>query len=199
MVITGEKSFEELHTLALTAARNIHLQDEVEHGRSIDKYGNVRKFTGGEKWVDIDVDENTRITIHNHRQSETGSRLTIRCTHPSPPQEQKIPETFSGDDVYHFLINKQLCEIIVCGYGYYFYLRRGTFRGREMPVWNEICSIFSRVKDRVLKEYAKDPLNLAKSMKTKEKEVYLLIEEGIHEEVSRYLASKGLSYGRSKL
>ena len=68
-----------------------------------------------------------------------------------------------------------------------------------MPVRNEICSIFSRVKDRVLKEYAKDPLNLAKSMKTKEKEVYLLIEEGIHEEVSAYLASKGLSYGRSKL
>ena len=181
MVITGEKSFEELHTLALTAARNIHLQSNIEHGRSIDKFGIVRKFAGGEGWVDIDVDENTRITIHNH------------------PQEQKIPETFSGDDVYHFLINKQLCEIIVCGYGYYFYLRRGTFRGREMPVRNEICSIFSRVKDRVLKEYAKDPLNLAKSMKTKEKEVYLLIEEGIHEEVSAYLASKGLSYGRSKL
>ena len=154
---------------------------KVSEIREILKDLDAEVLTMKEAGIDIDVDENTRITIHNH------------------PQEQKIPETFSGDDVYHFLINKQLCEIIVCGYGYYFYLRRGSFRGREMPVRNEICSIFSRVKDRVLKEYAKDPLNLAKSMKTKEKEVYLLIEEGIHEEVSAYLASKGLSYGRSKL
>ena len=85
MVITGEKSFEELHSLALTAARNIHLQDEVEHGRSIDKYGTVRKFSGDKDGVYIDVTEDTRIIVHNHRQSETGSRLTIRCTHPSPP------------------------------------------------------------------------------------------------------------------
>ena len=86
MVITGEKSFEELHTLALTAARNIHLQDEVEHGRSIDKYGTVRKFSGDKDGVYIDVTEDTRIIVHNRRQSETGSRLTIRAfgSHPSP-------------------------------------------------------------------------------------------------------------------
>ena len=181
MVITGEKSFEELHTLALTAARNIHLQDEVEHGRSIDKYGTVRKFSGDKDGVYIDVTEDTRIIVHNH------------------PHEFKAPNTFSGYDVYNFLANKQLCESIVCGYGYYFYLRRGTFTGSPMEVKNSLEKLYQEVIREVGDTYAADPSNQHKSLKCRTKELNILFEAEFHNELAKELGRKGLLYGRVKL
>lgn len=181
MVILEEKSFEELHLLALKTAANIHLQDDVEHGRSIDRYGNVKKFTGDKDSVRIDITQDTRITVHNH------------------PHDYKIPTTFSSDDVYHFIAKKQLLEIITCGYGYYFYLQRGTFSGGAMEVAEGIDRIFAEVPGRVNKEYVKNPENAGKSIKRRVREVNELAENEIHERMGEFLGSKGLSYGKDKL
>lgn len=176
-----EKNFEELHKIALKAARNIHLQDKVEHGRSIDIYGNVEKFAGGCDWVDIAINTNTRMAVHNH------------------PNEYKEPESFSDCDIYHFLSKKYLWEVIVCGYGYYFYLRRGSFNGLSGDVQKDVLKIRAKVKREVKKEYLADERNNNKTIKRKMKELTHAAEARYHEELSTYLREKGLSYGKEKL
>ena len=181
MVTKSEMPFSELHEIAVRTAKNIHLQDSAEHGRTIDKTGNIKKFVGGIDWVIIDINQDTRIAIHNH------------------PNEYKTPETFSDYDIYNFLSRKYLCEIIVCGYGYYFYLRRGTYKGLSMDIKSEVARIRTRVKQKIKKEYLADDSNDSKTLRRRIKEMNVKAERAYHKELCEFLSGKGLSYGRVKL
>ena len=181
MVKKIEKPFLELHKIAVRVAKNIHLSDDVEHGRTIDKYGDVIKYVGGVDWVDIDINQDTRIIIHNH------------------PNEYKTQETFSDYDIYNFLSRKYLCENIVCGYGYYFYLKRGTYEGLSADISSEVVRIRAKVKREVMKEYLADISNDSKTPKVKTKEMNIKAEKKYHNELCVFLSGKGLSYGKVKL
>ena len=176
-----EKDFETLHKLAVQTARNIHLRSDAEHGRSIDKYGNIIKTVGDDSGVYIEVNQDVRITVHNH------------------PNEYKISEPFSDEDIYRFLTKKHLVEILVCGYGYYYYLRRGNYNGLSIDVRNDVKKLFRETQNRVLKEYTKNIENAVKSYKRGLKEINTLFESEYHKELQKYLNGKGLSYGKVKL
>jgi len=181
MVTKGEKSFSELHEIAVRVAKNIHHCNDSEHGRSIDKYGAVRKFTGDFNGVYIDIIKDTRITVHNH------------------PHKYKIPNTFSDEDIYRLLTKKHLCEIIVCSYGYYFTLRRGSYAGLSMDIRNQVKEMYQEIKIRVIKEWAMNPENSNKYLKTAEREVNSRLEKEYQKELTAYLTSKGLCYEKVKI
>ena len=185
MVKKIEKSFSELHNLAVDVAKNIH-KSNIEHGISIDKYGDIRKFVGDAFGVGISIVTNTRITVHNH------------------PSEYKVSNSFSDLDIYNFLVTEQLCEIIMCSYGYLYFLRRGSYKitsEATMPtrISKKAKEIYHSVREKVEKEYPKYPENAEKTLKRATKEMEELLWSEYHKELKEYLTSKGLSYGRVKI
>ena len=181
MVKKIEMPFSELHKIAVRVAKNIHLCDDVEHGRTIDKYGEIRKFSGDLDGVYIDVVQDTRIIVHNH------------------PHKYKISNTFSYEDIYRFLTKKYLCEIIVSSYGYYYILRRGTYKGLSLEISNHAKELYFEIKDKVIKECSQNPDNRNLPLRTIRKKTNAALELEYHKALKEFLTGKGLSYERCKI
>lgn len=176
-----EKSPNSLHAIAVKVAKNIHRMSDAEHGRSIDKFGAVSNYVGSMDEVGIEINEDTRITVHNH------------------VSQFKTQTTFSEYDVYNFVAKKQLIEIIVCCYGYYYYLRRGSYKGTAYHIRTVVKSIYDTIPDKVSKEYYKNRASPDKSLKVMTIELNRRIGEEIHKSLHSHLVTKGLIYGRCKL
>jgi len=177
----SEKSFTDLHNIAIDSAKMIHLKNDVEHGRNIDKYGEISKIVGDSDGVNILINENSRIVVHNHIS------------------EYRIPTSFSKEDVFFFLDSPQLLEEIVCCFGYYYYIQRGTYKGSAMAAANVIPRIRTSVSKMALKEFASTYDTTEKSLKVIDRDANLYVENAIHTKMIEEFSKKGLIYGRCKL
>lgn len=175
----GKLPFSALHEIALKEARKIH-REKVEHGVAIDEYGKVISFGGNENAVDIDVNKSTRITLHNH------------------PHEFKEPSSFSSNDVYN-LLHFGLDEIIVCGYGCVFYMRRGKCMSRAIDVMHQIGKIYKNVELAEKKKFTEISLTDIGNINAHYRKMRIQIERNYHKALKEYASEKGLSYRRVKL
>lgn len=171
--------FSELHEIALKEAQKIH-REKVEHGVAIDEYGKVTHFRGNENTVDIDVNESTSIILHNH------------------PHEFKEPSSFSSHDVY-YLLHWGLKEIIVCGYGYIFYMRRGECTSLAIDVMRQIGKIYKNVERAEKKKFTENSLTDSDNISIHYQKMRVQIEQNYHKELKVYAKEEGLSYDKVKL
>ncbi len=179
---TIAKPFSELHKIALKEARKIH-RARIEHGIAIDEFGNIFSAIGDGDEVTIPdyMLENCRIVIHNH------------------PNDVKEPSSFSGTDVYN-LLHYGLDEIIVCGYGCYFYMRNNGCKTRAIDMLHKLNSLYENVSHAQTKKYAEKSVNLEMPERRKMyRESLRQTEVEYHKELKSLSSEKGLSYGRYKL
>ena len=178
----GKLPFSALHEIALKEARKIH-REKVEHAAVIDEMGNVTRIVGNGDEVGIlpHLVSSARIIIHNH------------------PHDFKEPSSFSGDDVYN-LLHYNLDEIIVCGYGCYFYMRKGTCILRSMNVRSDLNRIYKQIDSEMKKVYLPGNRHTDTQSILKDYRTYKVkVESEYHKELRSYSQSKGLSYRRGKL
>ena len=176
-----ERIFSELHEIALDEARRIH-REKVEHAAVIDAAGNVTRCTGDADGVAIPdrLYPAARIIVHNH------------------PHEFKVASSFSGEDVYN-LFQFQLDEIIVCGYGYYFYMRRGEAVVRALDVSAALKRLYRSVEKNTRKRLIEISTENSGDLRTRYREYQIETLEAYHQEILVYAAEKKISYGKEML
>lgn len=162
------------HELAVMLAKSIQYEkNEVLH--VIDISGNVHKITQNlqnEVTAPESLDAVSKITIHNH------------------PSFLKIPMTFSGEDAEN-LIKYNLDEILVCGYGYYFVMKRGKYTGSAEMLKRDLIKLY-RAEER------KHDLTEPGITKREYHDRIRRIEEGYHKAISRYKLETNIIYYRRK-
>ncbi|MCZ0860910.1 hypothetical protein O0S10_06675 [Methanocorpusculum sp. MG] len=178
---TGKLPFSALHEIALKEARKIH-REKVEHAAVIDEQGNVTRFVGDVDGVDIPayLYEGARIIVHNH------------------PHDCKEPSSFSGDDVYN-LLYFNLDEIIACGYGYYFHMRKNTCILRSIDAKRKVYKIYDDVVSTERKIYQSKGVSEIAEIKKEYWAMLVRIEKTYHKKLMEFASEKALTYGRSKL
>lgn len=183
MAISERKKqpFKVLHRIALEKAREIH-ESPIEKLYSIDEYGDCYYAEGDAEEVQPTqtMIERGVIDVHNH------------------PHNLKIPSSFSGDDVFNLLSNPHKKEIIVSGYGIYFWMRRGTCTQAPADVSQYIDNMSSEISDTLFKKL---PIHTTKKKQwRKEFAIYQKnVEIAYHKELVKYTKQIGLSYGKGNL
>jgi len=176
---TQKLPFSELHEIAVEEARRIH-NAKVEHGIAIDECGNIIRVVGDFSTVEIKTDRPIIIALHNH------------------PHEFKEPMSFSDIDILN-LSENGLEEIMVCGYGYYFYLRKwdGMLRIRDVVTASrKICETAKKqAKHKNFTLYAPG----STTPKALYKAYVIDALRNYHEGLAEFTREKGLSYGKVKL
>ena len=182
MAISERKKqpFKVLHRIALEKAREIH-ESPIEKLYSIDEYGDCYYAEGDAEKVRPTqaMIERGIIDVHNH------------------PAYLKTPISFSGEDVYTLLESPQKKEIIVSGYGFYFWMRKGTCIKNSA----EVCTHINEMREEIrINELKKIPLNISKKLSRKLFKEHIINTEIVyHKALAKYAREIGLTYGKAKL
>ena len=182
MAISERKKqpFKVLHRIALEKAREIH-ESPIEKLYSIDEYGDCYYAEGDAEKVRPTqaMMEREVISIHNH------------------PHKQKLSSSFSGEDIFSLMDSPHIQEIIVCGYGVYYWMKRGTCVLDAETIYKLVDDMGWRIANT---EYNKAPPGISrkafKRWVNKREPIFL---ENYHKELLKLTKEIGLSYGRSKL
>lgn len=178
---TRKLPFSALHEIALKEARKIH-REKVEHAAVIDEMGNVTRVVGNgdEVCIPSHILKTAKIIIHNH------------------PHEFKEPMTFSAEDIYN-LFRHNLDEIVVCGYGCYFYMRKEACVMLAKDVLIDVRRIYREVEKIQFKRHFGEHNTDPKTARSEYRSYRCDILRECHRRLLAYATEKKLSYKKEKL
>jgi hypothetical protein len=177
----GKVPFPVLYEIALKEARKIH-REKVEHAVVIDENGIVSHYTGDRDEVGLprSVLQYARIIVHNH------------------PDEHNIPTTFTSADIYN-LFHHNLDGIIVCGYGDYFYMKKGSCCLLSRIILDDVKRIYKNVEKLQFKKHFGEHNTSLKGVKAEYRQYMADVASEYHSGLLKYASEKRICYGRAKL